>query len=268
MNSSDIDRLFTLVDGFQQDCKRILDIHNRYCCVIEYVFVTSKNNTNTDEIKHNSTTTDETKYNSANTDITDNIYINTRQLPTQRHLRPISRQSIQRQPISRPRQPISRQPISISRQPVSISRQQSSILNETKTRSSLQSPVSLYNRLYNECFDSKNSSISDEELNELSERSQYILNNLDTDLTPVIVKPTKFEIELATQKSKFTDIKQPLNDVCPIDKDIFLRNDDVIMIRQCRHIFRVDNLLRWFENNCRCPVCRFDVREAYQYLFK
>ena len=32
------------------------------------------------------------------------------------------------------------------------------------------------------------------------------------------------------------------------------------MIIQCGHIFCSNELLTWFENNVRCPMCRFDIR--------
>jgi hypothetical protein len=34
----------------------------------------------------------------------------------------------------------------------------------------------------------------------------------------------------------------------------------VTIIRHCRHIFTSDHLNTWFRSNCRCPVCRYDIR--------
>ena len=34
----------------------------------------------------------------------------------------------------------------------------------------------------------------------------------------------------------------------------------VSVIRFCGHIFRQDQLNTWFSSNCRCPVCRYDIR--------
>jgi len=32
------------------------------------------------------------------------------------------------------------------------------------------------------------------------------------------------------------------------------------MIRHCRHIFNTNSLISWFNTNCKCPVCRYDIR--------
>lgn len=50
-------------------------------------------------------------------------------------------------------------------------------------------------------------------------------------------------------------------DNCPIDLSAFETNDEIMKITQCGHCFRKSNLLRWFESNPRCPICRLDVRE-------
>ena len=34
----------------------------------------------------------------------------------------------------------------------------------------------------------------------------------------------------------------------------------VSVIRYCGHIFKTDELNTWFRSNCRCPVCRYDIR--------
>ena len=34
----------------------------------------------------------------------------------------------------------------------------------------------------------------------------------------------------------------------------------VSVIRQCNHIFKTEELNTWFRSNCRCPVCRYDIR--------
>jgi hypothetical protein len=33
------------------------------------------------------------------------------------------------------------------------------------------------------------------------------------------------------------------------------------MIRHCRHIFNTNSLISWFNSNCKCPVCRYDIRD-------
>jgi len=41
----------------------------------------------------------------------------------------------------------------------------------------------------------------------------------------------------------------------------FSDTDMVTIIRPCGHIFHTDMLTNWFRSNCRCPVCRYDIRE-------
>ena len=47
---------------------------------------------------------------------------------------------------------------------------------------------------------------------------------------------------------------------CPIDRESIQTGDEVIKITHCGHIFRSQNLRRWFETNTRCPLCRYDIR--------
>ena len=42
----------------------------------------------------------------------------------------------------------------------------------------------------------------------------------------------------------------------------FNDNDMVSVIRPCGHIFTTAALTTWFRSNCRCPVCRYDIRSA------
>jgi Ring finger domain len=80
-------------------------------------------------------------------------------------------------------------------------------------------------------------------------------------LQPVDVFPTQEQIEAATRRVRYGNILRPLNTSCPISMEEFSDNDNVIMIRYCGHIFNTENLTNWFRNNCRCPVCRYDIRE-------
>jgi hypothetical protein len=41
----------------------------------------------------------------------------------------------------------------------------------------------------------------------------------------------------------------------------FNDNDMVTVIRHCGHTFHTESLLNWFRTNCRCPVCRYDIRD-------
>ena len=79
-------------------------------------------------------------------------------------------------------------------------------------------------------------------------------------LQPVQVYPTQSQIELATRSVRYCDILNPINRSCPISLELFNDNDMVSVIRFCGHIFKQEQLTSWFATNCRCPVCRYDIR--------
>jgi hypothetical protein len=79
-------------------------------------------------------------------------------------------------------------------------------------------------------------------------------------LDPVQIFPTQIQIENATRIVRFADIVRPINNSCPITLDNFGDNNSVSVIRHCNHIFNTDALNNWFRSNCRCPVCRYDIR--------
>lgn len=78
---------------------------------------------------------------------------------------------------------------------------------------------------------------------------------------PVEVYPTPAQIEAATRRVRYSDITRPINTSCPISMEDFEDNDNVTVIRECGHIFNTEHLSNWFRTNCRCPVCRYDIRE-------
>jgi len=87
--------------------------------------------------------------------------------------------------------------------------------------------------------------------------SQSLLESL---MTPVVVRPTREQIEAATRRVKYGDISRPTNTTCPISLEPFVDEDDVIVIRHCGHIFKPTEFETWFSANCRCPTCRHDIR--------
>lgn len=80
-------------------------------------------------------------------------------------------------------------------------------------------------------------------------------------MQPVNVYPTPSQIETATRRVQYCDIARPLNTQCPISMDEFNDNDMVTVIRHCGHTFHTEHLMNWFRSNCRCPVCRYDIRD-------
>jgi hypothetical protein len=80
-------------------------------------------------------------------------------------------------------------------------------------------------------------------------------------MEPVEVYPTQSQIEAATRRVRYCDIARPINTQCPIAMDDFNDSDMVTVIRPCGHIFQTEHLMNWFRTNCRCPVCRYDIRD-------
>lgn len=90
--------------------------------------------------------------------------------------------------------------------------------------------------------------------------SENQLNNLANFLEPILIFPTTTQIEIATRTTRFSNIISPLNTSCPISLEPFNENDEVTIIRYCSHIFTTVNIQNWFRSNCKCPVCRYDIR--------
>ena len=106
--------------------------------------------------------------------------------------------------------------------------------------------------------------------NAIPNRNQQWMNNWNSLLdeirthnrpfSPVIVRPTQEQVERGTEYIVYnSDGVSAVH--CPIDLQPFLEGERVMRIRHCNHLFRPNNLLRWFETNTNCPLCRFDIRE-------
>jgi len=87
-----------------------------------------------------------------------------------------------------------------------------------------------------------------------------VTNILRSFLEPIDIYPTSAQIETATRVARYGDIVSPLNTACPITLENFNEDDRVLIIRHCNHIFSNSGLNSWFRSNCRCPVCRYDIR--------
>jgi len=92
------------------------------------------------------------------------------------------------------------------------------------------------------------------------ERENNYTNYLNNFFTPVQIYPTQPQIENATRIVRYSDILRPNNISCPISLEPFRDNEYVTIIRFCNHIFNTEQLNVWFQSNCRCPVCRYDIR--------
>ena len=89
----------------------------------------------------------------------------------------------------------------------------------------------------------------------------YLTNFLTNFLsTTVPVRPSEQQIHNASRLVRFGDIQNPLSENCPISLERFQSEQMVRQIIPCSHIFCQESFQQWFENNVRCPVCRYDIR--------
>ena len=90
-----------------------------------------------------------------------------------------------------------------------------------------------------------------------------LTNLFNTSLNPasLITPPTNEEIENACERLKYLEIPESerTTTICPIDRQQFQQNDNVLRIRHCKHYFREENLRQNFQNNSLCPLCRYNI---------
>jgi hypothetical protein len=55
---------------------------------------------------------------------------------------------------------------------------------------------------------------------------------------------------------RYGDLITPIYTECPITQETFQEADEVVMIRQCRHLFKSAPFHEWIEINQSCPYCR------------
>jgi len=46
---------------------------------------------------------------------------------------------------------------------------------------------------------------------------------------------------------------------CPISLTPFDASSNILRINRCNHVFDSDSLIRWFREDSRCPLCRYDI---------
>lgn len=63
-------------------------------------------------------------------------------------------------------------------------------------------------------------------------------------------------------ETPYSQINSPISTSCPITREDFLDTDVVIIIRECRHIFKKAAFQTWIENNNTCPCCRITLNEV------
>ena len=106
---------------------------------------------------------------------------------------------------------------------------------------------------------SRETILHDDNIESLSD----LFGNLNLSFQNVPVYPSLNQIQNATRSYNYTsqELNDNPNEICPITMEEFEINDEVCIINYCNHIFKKEALYRWFTNNVRCPICRYDIRD-------
>jgi len=73
---------------------------------------------------------------------------------------------------------------------------------------------------------------------------------------------TASEMETYTRTTRFSNIVNPINTICPISQEVFADDTEVIQLRVCSHNFLPDYIKHWFVQHVTCPMCRSNVRDV------
>jgi len=96
---------------------------------------------------------------------------------------------------------------------------------------------------------------------ETNNNTQDITNFLNTFLnSTVAVRPSEDQINISSRIVRYADIQNPNSTCCAITLEPFIASDNVRQIHFCGHMFFPQSFTQWFQNNVRCPVCRYDIR--------
>jgi len=95
--------------------------------------------------------------------------------------------------------------------------------------------------------------------------NSIISDLLNTFLNSTVpIRPTQQQLTNASRTIRYSDIQGPLSESCPITLERFEPEQIVTQLLPCEHIFETNGFNNWFQNNVRCPVCRYDIREYRQ----
>lgn len=109
-------------------------------------------------------------------------------------------------------------------------------------------------------FAPNNNNLEQTLLSPLASMFENATAEMFSNLTPVIVRPSRHQLDRATRIVRYGDIENPINTQCPISLENFQDGSNVVQILICRHIFQPSSFNQWFNSNVRCPVCRYDIR--------
>ena len=110
--------------------------------------------------------------------------------------------------------------------------------------------------IYNTLFRRHTSEFTTQNNDGITSFFQNFLNTTET------VCPTNEQIQNASRIIRYGNIENPLSQSCPISLDEFQENHMVRQLLHCGHLFHQTQFDEWFQNNVRCPVCRYDIRNC------
>lgn len=85
------------------------------------------------------------------------------------------------------------------------------------------------------------------------------INESNADVVNNTTSTTEYDNFHLYDISEYRLITEPLNDICPITRDRFYSNQNISMIKRCKHLFNKTALNMWLERNNSCPYCRCSV---------
>jgi hypothetical protein len=88
-----------------------------------------------------------------------------------------------------------------------------------------------------------------QEANPLGDLINIVLNNEN-------LRARNREEEPMYSEHRYSDLISPIYTECPITQEPFEAADQVVMVRQCRHLFRRIPFHEWIAINQTCPYCR------------
>jgi len=153
---------------------------------------------------------------------------------------------------------VNNRPSSVNNRPSSVNNRPSSVNYRTPTNTRRVNPNTARPVTSNNITD------NGARINQLSNNDFFnqFFNMFNTDLnnlTPVTVRPTSTQIVNATEIISINE--NMVNAICPILQTTFQDGDRISRIKQCGHCFIEEGLMVWFNQNVRCPVCRYDIRD-------
>ena len=88
-------------------------------------------------------------------------------------------------------------------------------------------------------------------------RFEFTISNLNennlSDISNLLQSNDILDVE------KYELIQNPINDVCPITRERFHGEQNVMMICSCKHIFNKSSLAIWINGHDSCPYCRQNI---------